>query len=109
MANTKIDLFFQIEGFEAHIELTPSEGESGFKLLQNAATSLKRIGATPRPAPKQFGGGGRKPPEPIPTTCPTCQASIDAKPWKAGDGKEFLIHRCVTNDKHFKRFVPKAS
>ena len=108
MTQVTIDLFFVTgEGFEGHIALIPGEGESGFQLLQSASKALKQAGCAARPA-KSYGGGGNKPKEPLPTICPTCQGEIIQKEWTSPENKIFIIHRCKSDEKHYKKFVLKV-
>lgn len=104
----KVDLFFQLNGIDAHIELAPDEGEKGMDWLIKACDYLASKGAKPRPQPGRFGGSGGKAKEPLPQSCPTCDGVLVAKDWTAKDGKAFKIWRCEADDQHFKKFVPVA-
>lgn len=96
------------EGYEAEIEVTLDQGESLTTLMKKAAEGLQKAGFKPRPQRSAGGGGwGQKKPEPLPEKCPQCNGTIKKENWTSREnGKTFTIHKCASDQTHFKRFIP---
>jgi hypothetical protein len=96
------------EGYEAEIEVTLAEGESLTTTMKKAASDLQKAGFKPRPQ-RSFGGNGwagKRQPEQLPEKCPQCQGAIKQENWTSREGKTFTIHKCASDQTHFKKFIP---
>jgi hypothetical protein len=100
MAQTEINIFFQTPaGFDAHIKLTPGEGEKSSRLMLETEKYLLHMGCKPKPAPAPWrgGGGGRPKSEPVPgVQCPKCKGPVELKQGtNQGTGKTYSGYACM--------------
>lgn len=110
MKLNKVDLFFSLNGIDAHIELEPVEGEKGLAEILKVTQYLKESGALPRVNQSKFGGSGKFNTKREPTEtdgkCPTCSEALKEKQWTRRDGKVYRVLQCPSDEKHFKEFYP---
>jgi hypothetical protein len=100
---TELNIFaVSPDGLKCHIKAIPLEGSNPVDGLAELSAYLTKHGFKPEPV-RGFGGGG-KPKEPIPETCPVCSAEFKHPIWANPQGVKLVGSVCAADETHYKRW-----
>lgn len=99
---TELNIFaVSPEGLKCHIKAVPLDGSNPVDGLAELSSYLTKRGF--KPEPQRF-GGGNKPKDELPETCPVCRGEFKHPTWTNPQGVKLVGSVCAADETHYKRW-----